>query len=140
MSFIKENTYFASYPYEVFLYLKYQQSTKSCACDKSHWQNILRVCQRVRERSHASPDMACIKEGYFNIFFVKTSVPVKNLSSCFCELMYGLLLFSLFSLSSVNFILHIYMCTFRITFDLYTNTWGFIDIFVYCIIGNYILN
>ena len=58
VSFIKENTYFASYPYEVFLYLKYQQSTKSCACDKSHWQNILRVCQRVRERSHASPDMA----------------------------------------------------------------------------------
>ena len=46
-SFIKENTYFASYPYEVFLYLKYQQSTKSCACDKSHWQNILRVCQRL---------------------------------------------------------------------------------------------
>ena len=61
VSFIKENTYFASYPYEVFLYLKYQQSTKSCACDKSHWQNILRVCQRVRERSHASPDMACNK-------------------------------------------------------------------------------
>ena len=54
VSFIKENTYFASYPYEVFLYLKYQQSTKSCACDKSHWQNILRMCQRVRERSHAS--------------------------------------------------------------------------------------
>ena len=41
VSFIKENTCFASYPYEVFLYLKYQQSTKSCACDKSHWQNIL---------------------------------------------------------------------------------------------------
>ena len=57
--FIKENTYFASYPYEVFLYLKYQQSTKSCACDKSHWQNIIRVCQRVQERLHASPDMAC---------------------------------------------------------------------------------
>ena len=61
VSFIKENTYFPSYPYEVFLYLKYQRSTKSCACDKSHWQNILRVCQRVRERSHASPDMACLK-------------------------------------------------------------------------------
>ena len=26
VSFIKENTYFASYPYEVFLYLKYQQN------------------------------------------------------------------------------------------------------------------
>ena len=57
-NFIKENNYFASYPHGVFLYLKYQQSTKSCACDKSHWQNILRVCQRVRERSHTSPDMA----------------------------------------------------------------------------------
>ena len=74
VSFIKENTYFASYPYEVFLYLKYQQSTKSCACDKSHWQNILRVCQPVRERSHASPDMACyVFKGFndtFQMFFL----------------------------------------------------------------------
>ena len=44
---------------------------KSCACDKSHWQNILRVCQRVREQSHASPDMACrCRE---NLLFLYTS-------------------------------------------------------------------
>ena len=76
VSFIKENTYFASYPYEVFLYLKYQQSTKSCACDKSHWQNILRVCQRVRERSHASPDMIWLISAYVELNRVKCQFPM----------------------------------------------------------------
>ena len=79
VSFIKENTYFASYPYEVFLYLKYQQSTKSCACDKSHWQNILRVCQRVRSLSHASPDMACVLSRYRTLNFLLKSSKIMSL-------------------------------------------------------------
>ena len=84
VSFIKEDTYFASYPYEVFLYLKYQQSTKSCACDKSHWQNILRVCQRMRERSHASPDMAWIYIGQHT-----ASIPWTPYNSLHCSVISG---------------------------------------------------
>ena len=50
-NFIKENTYFASYPYEVFLYLKYQQ-------------NILRMCQRDRTRLLTWPVQSLTESWY----------------------------------------------------------------------------